>query len=165
MDAVHILLLIKVLLLLAAANGAPVLAADIFKRAYACPIDGGLRFIDGERIFGPSKTLRGVLSSVVVTAAAALVLGFSPLLGATVALLAMLGDLTSSFIKRRLRRPPSSMALGLDQIPEALFPLLALRAPLGLSAMDIVILVAAFIVFELLASRILFRLRLRDRPY
>jgi hypothetical protein len=39
----------------------------------------------------------------------------------------------SSFIKRRLALVPSSQAIGLDQIPESLFPLLACRQ-LGMTA-------------------------------
>lgn len=165
MDPVHIVPLAKLLLLLAIANGAPVLATKMLKHAGAHPIDGGLRWVDGERVFGPSKTVRGLFAAVIASAAIAPVLGLSPWLGAGFALLAMLGDLGSSFLKRRLGRPPSSMALGLDQIPEALVPLFFLRTPLDLSGADIVILVFAFVVFELLASRVLFRLHLRDRPY
>ena len=37
------------------------------------------------------------------------------------------GDLFSSFVKRRLDLASSSMAIGLDHIPESFFPLLASR--------------------------------------
>jgi CDP-2,3-bis-(O-geranylgeranyl)-sn-glycerol synthase len=57
------------------------------------------------------------------------------------------------------------MALGLDQIPESLLPALALKTRLGLTAWDIAGVVFAFILLELLLSRLLFGLRLRDRPY
>jgi CDP-2,3-bis-(O-geranylgeranyl)-sn-glycerol synthase len=77
----------------------------------------------------------------------------------------MLGDLTTSFIKRRLGLPPSSQALGLDQGLESLFPLLAVRSRLGLTAWDILAVVLAFFGLELLLSRLLFRAHLRDRPY
>lgn len=77
----------------------------------------------------------------------------------------MLGDLVSSFIKRRLRVAPSNQTLGLDQIPESLLPLLAVQAYADLSATRIVALVLSFIVIELLLSRLLFKLHLRDRPY
>jgi CDP-2,3-bis-(O-geranylgeranyl)-sn-glycerol synthase len=77
----------------------------------------------------------------------------------------MVGDLSSSFIKRRLGSRPSSQAIGLDQIPEALLPMLACRAALGLGLLDIVAVVAAFFVGELVASRLLFRLHIRDEPY
>jgi CDP-2,3-bis-(O-geranylgeranyl)-sn-glycerol synthase len=76
----------------------------------------------------------------------------------------MLGDLTSSFIKRRLGRPPSSQALLLDQVPESLFPLLVFRERLGLAAWDIAVVVLAFFVLDLLLSRLLYKLHLRDQP-
>jgi CDP-2,3-bis-(O-geranylgeranyl)-sn-glycerol synthase len=36
---------------------------------------------------------------------------------------------------------------------------------LGLTAWDIAVLVGAFIILEIMLSRLLFRLHLRDRPY
>jgi CDP-diglyceride synthetase len=86
-------------------------------------------------------------------------------MGALVGGLAMAGDLFSSFCKRRLGVPPSSPALGLDQIPEALFPLLACRALLSLTPAGIGLVVATFFAGEVLLSRLLYAWRLRDRPY
>ena len=51
---------------------------------------------------------------------------------------AMAGDLFSSFVKRRLHLASSSMAIGLDHIPEFLFPLLASLLLLPLSILDVV---------------------------
>ena len=65
----------------------------------------------------------------------------------------------SSFIKRRLRRPPSSMARGLDQIPESLLPLLACKSALGLSPLDIVVGDGRFWLGELVLSRLAVRAR------
>jgi hypothetical protein len=77
----------------------------------------------------------------------------------------MAGDLLSSFIKRRLDRPPSSRATGLDQIPESLIPLLACRTALSLTVWDIIVTAALFFAGEVALSRLFYRLRLRDRPY
>ncbi len=57
------------------------------------------------------------------------------------------------------------MALGLDQIPESLFPMLACRHLLSLSLLDIVLVVVAFFIVELLLSRLLYKLHIRDKPY
>ena len=100
-----------------------------------------------------------------MTTAAAPLLGLSLGVGATVAAAAMAGDLFSSFTKRRLNFPSSSQALGLDQIPESLLPMLACANALSLTATDIVLGVAIFFVGELILSRLLYWLRLRDRPY
>jgi len=57
------------------------------------------------------------------------------------------------------------MALGLDQIPESLLPLLLCRIPLGLGWQSITVVVIAFFVSELLLSLMLHRLHIRKRPY
>jgi hypothetical protein len=155
----------QMLLLLVVANGVPVLGKKIFGATFDRPLDGGLRLRDGHPLFGPSKTVRGVVLSTAATALAAIPLGYDWTDGALIALLAMLGDLASSFVKRRLGRAPSSMAPGLDQIPESLLPTLALKTRLDLMAWDIAGVVFAFILLELLLSRLLFGLHLRDRPY
>ena len=77
----------------------------------------------------------------------------------------MAGDLFSSFGKRRLGLAPSSQALGLDQVPESLLPLLACRTALSLTAADIALAVVIFFIGELVLSRLLYRAHLRDEPY
>lgn len=155
----------RALLLIVVANSAPVLAHKLFGQRFSYPLDGGWRIFDGRPLLGPSKTLRGVALSLAATAATAPLLGLPWILGAQLAGLSMLGDLTSSFIKRRLGRPPSSQVLLLDQVPESLLPLLVFRARLGLAAWDIAVVVLVFFGLELLLSRLLYRLHLRDRPY
>jgi CDP-2,3-bis-(O-geranylgeranyl)-sn-glycerol synthase len=78
---------------------------------------------------------------------------------------AMAGDCLSSFVKRRLGLKSSDMALGLDQIPEALFPAISMRAYGQLSFADIGVIVLIFCIATLALSPLLFRLGLRDRPY
>jgi CDP-2,3-bis-(O-geranylgeranyl)-sn-glycerol synthase len=50
-------------------------------------------------------------------------------------------------------------------VPEVLLPLFAVSGRLGLGMLDIVMGVAAFWIGELLISRVLFTLKIRDRPY
>ena len=92
-------------------------------------------------------------------------LGYPPAMGAAFGALAMAGDALSSFLKRRVGVRPSGMALGLDQIPEALLPVIALKAPLGLSWAGVGYTVVGFFLLELLLSRLLFHLQVRKRPY
>jgi CDP-archaeol synthase len=161
----HYMALAQVLILLSAANASPVIAKLILGKAYATPIDGNTRFIDGRPLFGPSKTIRGVVVSLLVTALAAPLMGLQFKFGLLVAAAAMAGDLLSSFLKRRFGLAPSSRATGLDQIPEALFPLLACRSAFSLTGIDIAAGCVIFFVGEVLLSHLFFRLRLRDRPY
>lgn len=161
----HEFLIIKLLVLLAIANGTPVAAKLVLGDRFAYPLDGGLRLPDGNPLFGASKTWRGIGLATLVTGLAGLVIGLGFWIGALVGFLAMAGDLFSSFIKRRLGMEPSSQATGLDQVPEALFPLMACAAFLPLNFLDIAVAVLLFLIGGIVLSRVLFDLKLRDRPH
>jgi|SRR5487761_1912048 CDP-2,3-bis-(O-geranylgeranyl)-sn-glycerol synthase len=161
----HIWPLLQSVLLLAFANGAPVVAKKVLGTRLALPLDAGARFFDGQPLLGPSKTIRGVVVSVGATAIVAPLFGLSLAAGAFVAVLAMIGDLFSSFVKRRLKFPSSSQAIGLDQVPESLLPLLVCKGALALTFIDVVIGVGIFVLGEIILSRLLYDLRLRDEPY
>lgn len=153
------------LLLIVAANGAPVVATRLLGERGAHPLDGGRVLADGHRLFGHSKTWRGVLAATLTTSIGATLLDWPWLLGVTVSLAAMLGDLLSSFIKRRLGMASSSMAPGLDQIPESLLPSLAVAGSLGLSGWAIFWIVLGFVVLEVTLSPVFYWLGVRNRPY
>jgi CDP-2,3-bis-(O-geranylgeranyl)-sn-glycerol synthase len=156
----HTTLIFQLLVLLVVANGAPVLVKKALGDQLAQPFDGGAVLPDGRPLFGSSKTVRGVVSSFLATPLVALLMGFQWEVGALVAGGAVAGDLL-----RRLGFPRSSMALGLDQIPESLFPLAACRLLLPVTLVDILVGVAIFVAGGLILSPILFRLHLRDKPY
>ena len=130
---------LQLLILLMLANGTPVVAKKMVGRHYSYPLDANLTFADGRPVLGRSKTIRGVVLAVLVTTAGASLIGLGWKTGLLVGSFAMAGDLFSSFCKRRLGLPSSSRASGLDQIPEALLPLLACRNLLALTAADIVV--------------------------
>jgi len=157
--------ILQLLCLLALANGTPVVVKRILGERFAYPLDGGVEFVDGRPLFGRSKTIRGVVLAVLVTMAGAPLIGLEWVIGFLVGSLAMVGDLFSSFLKRRMDLPPSSRASVLDQLPEALLPLLACRNLLSLTIADIGAAVALFFIGEVLLSRVLYAVRLRDRPY
>ena len=146
-------------------NGAPVIARVLLGERWDWPVDGGYRFPDGRPWFGPSKTVRGIVAALPVGGVSAVALGYPVTTGLLIAGGAMLGDLLSSFVKRRLGMPPSSMALGLDQVPESLFPALLVGGQFGLTWQSTIGVVVAFIVLELILSRILFALNIRKRPF
>lgn len=162
MQFLHIL---QLLVLLTLANGTPIVAKRIFGSRFSSPLDAGTIFFDGRPLFGHSKTIRGIVVSILVTAASAPLIGLDLTVGAIVAGAAMAGDLFSSFVKRRLNLPPSSQALGLDHVPESLFPMLACRDALSLTIADIALGVGIFFIGGLILSRLLFRAHLRDEPY
>ncbi|MCU7871169.1 MAG: CDP-archaeol synthase [Candidatus Thiodiazotropha sp. (ex Lucinoma borealis)] len=156
---------LKLLLLLVVANGAPILARHLFGARFNWPLDGGYLTSKGHHLLGPSKTVRGLIAAVVVTSAIAHMVKIGWQWGAMIGAVAMLGDLVASFIKRRLNMPPSSQAIGLDQIPESLLPLLFCVAVFDLNWWSVLFLVLAFLVVVPLLSRLLFLLGIRRRPY
>lgn len=156
---------LELFLLIVAANGAPILLEDLLGGRFAWPLDGGLRLADGRRLLGHSATLRGAIGAVIATAGLAWLLGHSFAAGALIGGLAILGDALSSFVKRRIGLEPGDQALGLDQVPESLLPLLAVADAYGLGWADIALLVATFTLFDLAASRVLYRLHLRKQPH
>ncbi|MFZ1070733.1 MAG: CDP-archaeol synthase [Methyloceanibacter sp.] len=158
-------LVLELLILLTVANGTPVVAKRLFGSAFAQPLDGGALFADGRPWFGPSNTIRGVVLATLATAAAAGVLGLGWKVGALLGVVAMAGDLLASFIKRRLGLAPSSQAVGLDQIPESLLPMLAGRLFMPVTGLDIAVTTLLFFVGELVLSRLLYKWHVRDRPY
>lgn len=161
----HPLAILQLMILLTLANGTPVIAKRALGDRFAYPLDGGALFLDGRPLLGRSKTVRGIVLSILVTSLGAPLVGLTVSIGLLVGFLAMAGDLFSSFLKRRFDLPSSSRATGLDQIPESLFPLLACRVVLPLTLGDIAVGVAIFFLGEVVLSRLLYRLRIRDRPY
>jgi CDP-2,3-bis-(O-geranylgeranyl)-sn-glycerol synthase len=157
--------ILQLLALITLANGSPVVAKRILGQRLAQPLDGNIKFVDGRPLFGASKTARGIVVSILVTSAGAPLMGLPLEIGLVVAITAMTGDLLSSFVKRRFGLAPSSKLVGLDQVPESLFPLLACREVFSLTVLDIASGTVLFVAGELLLSPLLFRLRIRDRPY
>ena len=152
-------------ILLMVANGTPIVVKDLLRDRFSHPLDGGFRWVDKRPLFGSSKTIRGVVLSVLATSACAPLIGRSWQLGVAVGSGAMAGDLCASFLKRRLNLPAGSRAIGLDQIPESLLPLLACAKALSLTVTDIVLTVSIFFAGEVVLSRLLYRFKLRDSPY
>lgn len=155
----HLLILILV------ANGTPVLAARLMGGWAACPIDAGVTLWDGHPLFGHSKTWRGLILAAVVCAVVAPLLGYTFWIGLAAGLLAMSGDLLSSFSKRRLGLKSSAQAPLLDQIPEALLPAICLKGNFAISWLEIGAITVAFIFLEVIFSIIFYYLGVRKRPY
>ncbi len=161
----EIVLDLKLLVLISVANGTPVAARRIFGRRFSYPLDCRLVLADGEPLFGVSKSVRGVALALIFTTLASPIVGVDWRLGVLIAALAMAGDLCSSFLKRRMKLPESSMAIGLDQIPESLLPAMGCAFFLPLSAMDIAAIGVSFFLCEIFLSRLFYKLHLRERPY
>jgi len=113
---------IKILFFLFWGNLLPPLTSLALGDRLAKPVDHGCTWFDGRPLFGPHKTIRGILASLVGGALTFPLLGVSLQTAACAATLLMTGDLLSSFIKRRLSMASGESVFGLDQIFEALLP-------------------------------------------
>lgn len=140
------------LILIIVANGAPVLAAYLPGCWLKVPLDHGRHWRDGHRLLGDSDTVRGVIASLLLTTVVAFSLHRCASIGFLIALFAMIGDAVSSFVKRRLGLDDGARALGLDQVPESLLPLLVMMPLYGLTWTDILIVVSGFVLFSVLIS-------------
>ena len=160
------LLIAQLLALLTVANGAPVLAAKIFGNAFALPVDGNVTFLDGRPAIWSSKN---------VARRHAIDLGHHCLcspywVGVESGRFGCINGDDWRFVfelclKRRLGLFASSQFSGLDQIPESLLPLISSRLLLPVTIVDIVLATLMFWIGAIALSRVLFKLRIRDRPY
>ena len=154
----------QLLVLLLVANGAPIIARDLLGDRGHWPLDGGWIFFDGRPLLGPSKTIRGLVAAISATGCVGLVFGIDFATGATVGLSAMIGDLLSSFLKRRLGIASSDSALGLDQGFEALVPVLLMQAQWALRFSEILAIMVTFFIVDVALSRLLYKLHIRKKP-
>src|SRR5256885_10313909 len=102
MQLLHIL---QLLVLMTLANGTPIVAKKIFGPHFSFPLDAGTMFFDGRPLFGPSKTIRGILISVFITIASAPLIGLDLTIVASVAGAAMAGRLFVRFVRVRRKFP------------------------------------------------------------
>ncbi|MGD8568516.1 MAG: CDP-archaeol synthase [Gammaproteobacteria bacterium] len=156
---------VTVFIVIVAANAAPILLRRLLGSRLSIPVDFGCRFFDNKPLFGASKTWVGVAGILAAGIAVSALLRMELHIGLLVGCGVMLGDLFSSFVKRRLGLKVSSMAIGLDQVPESLFPYLLVMERLNMPLLEIAIAVLTFTAFELLVSRFLFWLHIRNQPY
>jgi hypothetical protein len=147
----------KLVLLLTITNGVPLIAGVLMGRRFNQPLDRNTKFIDGQPLLGPAKTMRGIVSALIATTLLAPLFDLSLREGALFATLAMTGDLVSSFTKRRLGIASSRSAPLLDQLPESLLPLWILHPVLAESLQQAAAAIVVFVVIDWFVSR------LRDR--
>lgn len=142
----------KIVVFLLWVNFLPPLANLIWRDRFASPVDGGLLWFDNRPIFGPNKTIRGIIVSTLGATAVSPLLGPVWWYAAIAALLAMAGDLLSSFIKRRFNLASGKTVAVLDQIFESLFPALFLSLGMSLTVAQVFFILLCFIPVSYLGS-------------
>jgi CDP-2,3-bis-(O-geranylgeranyl)-sn-glycerol synthase len=142
------------LALLIAANSVPVIVAQLAGERWAVPLDFGWVLPDGERLFGSHKTWRGLVSGVAACTGVGILFALGPGIGAGFACASLLADAVSSAAKRRLHLQPGTESVGLDQIGEALLPLVLFAKSLSLGWGDVVVVTAAFTALDIATARL-----------
>jgi len=158
-------LIFSIVVLLLAANGLPIIARNLFQENFEYPIDFGFQLPDHHPVFGTSKTWRGIIASILGTGILAYLMGFPKIVVTRFGVYVMIGDLSSSFVKRRMGLPESSKTRGLDIVPESLFPLIMLDNYLNINMLELIIIIGIFVFVEITISPVLYRLHIRKRPY
>ena len=107
------------------ADGAPVISSKIFVHRH--PIDMGKTFIDNKRIFGDGKTYEGFFVGLIAGTLTGVLLepfGYHTMNKAFILSLGtLIGDMTGSFIKRRMGIKRGQKAPFLDQLTFLYFAL------------------------------------------
>lgn len=75
-------------------------------------------------------------------------------LGAGFAMTSLAADALSSAVKRRMKVKPGTEFVGLDQLGEALVPLVLFAQPLSLDAGQIIIVTAVFALLDIASARL-----------
>ena len=142
----------KILILLWAVNLAPPLLAYYLDNRWHQPLDSGRNWLDGRPLLGSHKTIRGVIAGVATGAVGGVYLGLPAWLGLAAGVLSMIGDLLSSFLKRRLGKTSGAVVPGLDQVFEGGLPFAVLGPFFNLGAAQVTGLVLAFSAAAFAAS-------------
>jgi len=147
------------------ANSTPVLLGG------GAPIDRGRRLIDGRRILGTNKTVKGfayglLLGSLAGLVEAVLFANYALIsVGVVASLGALLGDLFGAFLKRRLDIAPGNPLPVVDQLDFILGAILFTYPLLNVSVGAVLILVIATLPIHLLSNAVAYMLRLKNRRW
>jgi len=128
------------------------------------PVDFKRNFIDGRRLFGDNKTIRGFVSGVFAGTVVGILQG-EPLRGALLSLGALIGDLGGAFVKRRFGLDPGAPLPLLDQLDFVAGALILSVNffPIDVTSMILIIVLTPFIHF--LTNTIAYALKLKSRPW
>jgi len=145
------------------ANSTPVVLGG------GAPIDRGREFVDGRRLLGTNKTVKGfayglLFGSVAGLAEAILFRNYLLVLAGILASLgALLGDLFGAFLKRRLDILPGHPLPVVDQLDFILGALILTSPLLNVTMGAVLILVIATVPIHLLSNVVAYMLRLKKR--
>jgi CDP-2,3-bis-(O-geranylgeranyl)-sn-glycerol synthase len=128
------------------------------------PLDGGEKWLDGKPFLGSHKTLRGCIVGVL----AGLLIGFlqgNVLAGVTQGFGAILGDLLSSFLKRRWDLAPGASAPVLDQLDFIVVAIILSQPFTRATLQEMVIIILVTIPIHYLSNYLSWMLKMKEHPW
>jgi CDP-2,3-bis-(O-geranylgeranyl)-sn-glycerol synthase len=128
------------------------------------PLDGGEKWLDGKPFLGSHKTLRGCIVGVL----AGLLIGFlqgNALAGVTQGFGAILGDLLSSFLKRRWDLAPGASAPVLDQLDFIVVAIILSQPFTRATLQEMVIIILVTIPIHYLSNYLSWMLKMKEHPW
>ncbi len=152
---------------------------------HGTPIDLNKKFIDGKRVFGPGKTIRGFIAAVIggffIGGILGLLLFKTPYnifnfqmsyvyAGILLGFGAIFGDLCGSFLKRRFNKKRGESLFFIDEIVFLLIALLFSSfifsdLVFSITELDILILIVITFILHKLANIIAYIFKLKNVPW
>lgn len=137
------------------------------------PLDLGISFLDGRRVFGDGVTIKGIVIGVAIGTSSAVIINLLRSSGQPVSVYfafllslgALLGDAFGSFIKRRLGMEPGESAPLLDQLDFVFGGLFVASFVIALAVDWIVVLMLVTPLGHLAVNFVGFQLKMKEVPW
>ena len=128
------------------------------------PLDGGEKWLDGKPFLGSHKTLRGCIVGVLAGLLVGTLQG-NPLVGLMQGLGAILGDLISSFLKRRWDLAPGASAPLLDQLDFIVVAIILSQPFTRATFTEMAIIILVTIPIHYLSNYLSWMLKMKEHPW
>ena len=128
------------------------------------PLDGGEKWLDGKPFLGGHKTLRGCIVGVLAGVLIGLLQG-SFYIGLTQGLGAIIGDLISSFLKRRRDFSPGEGVPLLDQLDFIVAAIILSQPFTRASLLEILIILILTVPIHYLMNYLAWLAKLKENPW
>lgn len=134
------------------------------------PLDFGKVFKDGRPVLGAHKTFRGfftglMLGTLVGFGESFIFKNFNPILGFTLSLGAVIGDVVGAFFKRRLGLKPGALLPVVDQVDFVVGAIL-FSLPVTTPQLNVILMIFVLTIpIHLLTNLFAFLLHLKEKPW
>ena len=128
------------------------------------PLDGGEKWLDGKPFLGSHKTLRGSIVGILTGTLIGLLQG-SLMVGLTQGTGAILGDLISSFLKRRWDIAPGESFPFLDQLDFIFIAIILSQYFTRASLQDMIIILIVTIPIHYFMNYLSWLIKMKEHPW